>query len=553
MIRRSTFFTQRSLSACLALLGFCLTSAISLSTPLLAQTQEWQWAKQLRISQKTDWDASTVDDQGNFYFVGTSEKFTGNTPARAIVISKWSSDTTLLWSKNLVGGKTTTDSYVQVDASGNVYFAALFSGVLTRTDGSTMEHPLALQAYVIGKFDKDGNELWTKKLTLADIFSFDILSNGSIGLFGYNDNGSKEFSFGDSTVSSFTFANHFLEISPDGGVRQSVTGHQLFSGAAGSFFHTHWSEPGKIRAMFSGGGFSSVPIIYAEIDLAAPTITGLDTLLLTASNGGTAGIAFGQSIYDPSSGHIFAIVKAGENGSVLNERDTLLPPVNNVNKEGYIIELDEQMNLLHKLRVTNPELLAMRDTQIVLTALLHTNFGFVSDEISIPWQQPTMGHVVYVMNPDFKHTRHATMRPKTTGSTPENVMIDANGGVYLHIESNYDMYFDQRVFFAPLSSDASIIVLGKVGGSPVSSVRPNDVQTTSLAYPNPASGFIHFTAAPNSTYEFVDMLGRRVIAGVANSADASSTIDVSMLPVGTYILRVSNDGESDLQMITIAR
>ena len=74
-------------------------------------------------------------------------------------------------------------------------------------------------------------------------------------------------------------------------------------------------------------------------------------------------------------------------------------------------------------------------------------------------------------------------------------------------------------------------------------IRPAENLTTRL-YPNPAGEVLYVTVSGESSFEYriYSLSGRMVATGL--SQDERVTVNVSSLPSGIYILRVTSEGKT---------
>jgi hypothetical protein len=90
----------------------------------------------------------------------------------------------------------------------------------------------------------------------------------------------------------------------------------------------------------------------------------------------------------------------------------------------------------------------------------------------------------------------------------------------------------------------------------VSQVRSLDVAERDaidavMVYPTIASNSVRMRSSSKVSYHLYDLLGKEIFGGVAASGD--TMLDVSMLPIGRYFLRLESNGYQRTVPITIQR
>src|SRR5438046_5179318 len=85
------------------------------------------------------------------------------------------------------------------------------------------------------------------------------------------------------------------------------------------------------------------------------------------------------------SGHLFVLMSAIDGNIALNLTDTIYAQTSTQIRDGYVVELDDQMKVVRKIHLTNPVQLAVRDSQVVVTAWARgtADYGFVTPDTTI--------------------------------------------------------------------------------------------------------------------------------------------------------------------------
>ena len=122
----------------------------------------------------------------------------------------------------------------------------------------------------------------------------------------------------------------------------------------------------------------------------------------------------------------------------------------------------------------------------------------------------------------------------------QNVTINLTGGVKVN---------DANVTTADIEVDNGVVhVIDKVLLPSTSSVLENKLLEVAV-YPNPSSDFITITSASQISFQIIDLNGRVIKSGVANS---NEVINISDLNSGSYILRLKdNKSEQNCSIVKL--
>ena len=78
----------------------------------------------------------------------------------------------------------------------------------------------------------------------------------------------------------------------------------------------------------------------------------------------------------------------------------------------------------------------------------------------------------------------------------------------------------------------------------------NDTILNSVVmYPNPASSVLNIENAENSSIEIYDLLGRIILS--ENIISSNKQLNVSSLSNGTYLIKISNNGQNKIDKFII--
>ena len=98
------------------------------------------------------------------------------------------------------------------------------------------------------------------------------------------------------------------------------------------------------------------------------------------------------------------------------------------------------------------------------------------------------------------------------------------------------------------SDPATNIKLITEACEPPVSVGTTNTLPTASSYPNPAGNTLHINAPANSTIQLTTLTGQ-----VVRNGYNTNSIDVATLPLGTYILRITWTGGTNVERVQVAR
>ena len=82
------------------------------------------------------------------------------------------------------------------------------------------------------------------------------------------------------------------------------------------------------------------------------------------------------------------------------------------------------------------------------------------------------------------------------------------------------------------------------------SINDNNLQNV-IIYPNPTTSILNIENAENSMIEIYDLLGRVVL--FENNISINKQLNVSSLSTGTYLIKISNNGQIKTDKFIINR
>jgi hypothetical protein len=529
------------------------TAAIFLSLAATESHAQWAWAKPLGISGTTVWSAGAIGADGNFYFGGVSDKLTGN-PVRGFVMARYSDTLAAKWNTKILGG---TGAYagetcLGVDSAGNSYLMDKFPATPLILPDST-QVPYTMPSYFVSRYQADGKLSWCKKLS-AGIQRFQVLPEGTLCIMATNIG--KSYLFGNDTIPGAPAGseNYFIEIKPDGSIGRSVAAYDL---SPHTLFYAQWTEPGKVFALGLESPMLGVGLYHRGMfDLAAKTYTEDGTPLKVEASPNTfqwVNNGFPNSpttVMEPKSKHVFALMTSIGSNPRLNGADTLVQQTNAQVRDGYVVELDEQMKVVRKVHLTNPLQLAVRDSQVVVTAIVRatSGFGFVSPDTTIKITLTSYnqdGYVVYVMDRDFKRKTHGLVEGTYQATlTPNIVLIGADGGVYLSLQAGENVLYQGM----PIVNKGRYLgtMVSKLGVAPSSSIAPAGKAGSARMWLNADRGELILDRPGAYSYRLTNLQGERMASG---SASGRSVCDVSRMPQGMYFLTLREQGAVSSQVV----
>jgi Lectin C-type domain/Beta-propeller repeat len=143
------------------------------------------WTKQLGTTVYDGASDVVIDNSGNIYISGWTEGSLGGTSAGGIDawVAKYNSSGTRLWTKQLGTSADDQSWSIATDAAGNVYLTGLTSGNLGGINAGGDDAWVA-------KYNPNGNLLWTRQLgTFVDdqAFGIAVTDNGKVYISGWTN------------------------------------------------------------------------------------------------------------------------------------------------------------------------------------------------------------------------------------------------------------------------------------------------------------------------------------------------------------------------------
>ncbi|MEO6094713.1 MAG: hypothetical protein ABIW76_03195 [Fibrobacteria bacterium] len=536
----------------LRFLKHALTPAVIVLATLVSDTHaQWAWSKSVGIGGTTVWGAAAMDKDESFYFGGVSDKL--GTPPRGFVMAKYSDTVGAKWNTKLLGGSGAYagETCIGVDSSGNSYMIDKFGTTPLKLPDAT-EISYFLPCYFVSKYSADGALAWCKRLVVSAFSRFQVMPDGTVGLQATTSG--KFMLFGTDSLA--VAANlYFIEIKPDGAIGRMVAGSDV---TPNEFVFAQWIEPGKLFAVTVEGipGSGTSQYHRGSANLEAKTFTDDGTTLKVVSSPNTfrwENNGFPNSpttAYEPKSGQLFVLMSAVNGDSKLNDADTIMRQTNTQVKDGYVVELDEQMKVVRKVRLTNPLQLAVRDSQVVVTAWVRatSDFGFVSPDTTIRITLKNAnndGLITYVMDRNLKYKQHGLVEGRNQATpTPNTTMIGSDGGVFLSLAATSDLTFQGLPIMN--RGTATGTVLSKLGIATPASIAVGGKSRHSRVHMDPIANSLIIDQPGAFKYRLANLLGVPVASG---EGSGRAVCDLSRASQGMYFLILQGKGGPRIHLL----
>lgn len=513
---------------------------------------QWAWSKSVGIGGTTVWGAAAMDKDGSFYFGGVSDKLGGTSP-RGFVMAKYGDTVAAKWNTKLMGGSGaySGETCIGVDSSGNSYMIDKFGTTPLKLPDAT-EISYFLPCYFVSKYSPDGALAWCKRLVISSFARFQVMADGTVGLQATTSG--KFMLFGTDSLA--VAANvYFIEIKPDGAIGRMVAGSDV---TPDEFVFAQWTEPGQLFAVTTEGVPGNPISKYhrGSVNLEAKSFTEDGTPLTVDSPPNTfrwQNNGFPNSpttSYEPKSGHLFVLMSAVNGDPKLNAADTIMRQTNSQTLEGYVVELDDQMKVVRKVRLTNPLQLAVRDSQVVVTAWVRatSDFGFVSPDTTIKITLKNAnndGLVAYVMDRDLKYRKHGLVEGRNQAvPVPNATLIGPDGGVFLSLAATSDLTFQGLPIMT--RGNATGTVVSKLGIAPTASVTGRGKALGARIRLDPLGKALTIDQPGAFKYRLANLLGAPIASG---DGEGHVVCDLSRVPQGMYFLILQGTGGPRIRLI----
>jgi hypothetical protein len=166
-----------------------------------------------------------------------------------------------------------------------------------------------------------------------------------------------------------------------------------------------------------------------------------------------------------------------------------------------------------------------------------------------------------ITQPDSLIATVSVVDASSAGATDGSIAFSAQGGTLPYYFSiDYGVNYSQNSAFNNLAVDCYYPIVRDennciAGFDSVCISFSNNVSNIEIdnfnVYPNPANTFIQLTLNNNSRIEIYNSIGQMVIA--KKILFINQRIDISMLTIGTYYIRVKNDKNTIVKYFTVNR
>lgn len=217
--------------------GLALLSSILISTPLLAQSIDFQWARSASGTGLDNCEKITVDGSGNVYVTGYYRSNTisfgsivltkepGNSSSSAVFLAKYDPNGNVLWAISAGGNEEDISNGIATDANGNVCITGGFMSDSITFGPTTLYNATSNLAedVFVAKFDTDGNLLWARSGAGAGGTPRDVGNavtvDGSGNVYACGYFRSQSILFGSAVLSNAGQADAFIvKYDPNGNV-----------------------------------------------------------------------------------------------------------------------------------------------------------------------------------------------------------------------------------------------------------------------------------------------------------------------------------------------
>lgn len=532
------------------LILFFLLSFVSVS--FSQENLQWAWVKPTgnTVAQPKK---ITVDAQGNTYVTGS---FSGTVTFDSITISsinvfddifvmKYTADGMVAWVKKFAGNFIDGGRSIAIDSNGNVYVSGMFRstsitfGDYVLTSGGQQGSSSNL---FVTKLDQDGNVLWAKSAFSQGLQTYSnglaVDNNGNVIVAGtyynnfvfngvtYPGDGGIESLFivrytsqGDLSWAQTSVGNSANALVTDLVGNVYVAGRYLRNGSLASLQFP--SEPGiflsKIDVNGNGiwlktatGTTSSLDEYVSDLEIDS----GGDLVMLGDFRNGS--IRFDDHVFNATAGtsDIF-IVKYTHDGTYSWGKS-----IQGTNEDMSVsLGVDQQRNIYVSGGSVSQSLML---DEFTLSSNNSVGSFFAKLDIN--------GHVVLFDN----------LTSDEEGLNLRDIKVDRAGNIYAS-----GICFEGTVFTGINPSLRGTFV-GKLGDNVLKSI---DVNKSSVKlYPNPAKDFITVEQATGTitSVTIYNTLGQQVHSENLHNIPGNTTVDISKLQAGYYLVEVGSGSEKSV-------
>ncbi|MFH0894835.1 MAG: SBBP repeat-containing protein [Bacteroidota bacterium] len=534
----------------------------------IANAQNYEWAKSINSGGNSN--CLAIDASGNCYISGMFSSTVDFDPGPGIAnltsmgggaydydifIAEYDANGNYLWAKGIGGTGTDGSNCITVDASGNLYITGLFWGTVDFDPGTGIANltSIGTQDIYFAKYDVNGNYIWARNIGSytggENCFSIALGNTGNCYITGIFQD-STDFDPGPGTVYLTTAVGninmYFAKYDSNGNylwVKQicSATNDYSYDIAVdgsgnsfitGTFKNTVDFDPGSGTANLIAVGNDD--IFFAKYDangnyLWAKSIgyysvdEGHSIAVDGTGNCYIAGIFDGYPDFDPGSGtaHLQAsgsedvfFAKYDANGNYL-----LAKGIGNSHPEGVSnIVIDGSGNSY----ITG---------HFEGTVDFDPGIGIVNLSSAGLWD-------IYFAKYDGNGNYVWAHNLGSTGNDISNrIAIDNSGNCYLTGQFIDTVDFDPGPGTANLSSTSVNLYYAKY--SQTTGIGENNVQPSINIFPNPTTDNLSIETTEKVIIDILNIEGQ--IIKTINTTDKQTTIDVSNLSSGVYIVKAKTE------------
>jgi hypothetical protein len=557
---------------------------------------EFVWAKSMGGGQGSNANAYSiaVDVTGNVYTTGYFTATVDFDPGAAvyniisptsnmdIFISKLDISGAFVWAKSM--GSTNPDAgrSIAVDAIGNVYTTGYFTGTVDFDPGAgvyNLMSPGNNDIYV-SKLNASGAFVWAKRMgggAGSDLHDFgnDIALDNSGNIYTTGSfSGTVDFNYGGqpNSLTTTSYGAVFICKHDASGVLSWVkkiegailsdysVGSSVDIDAAGNIYSTGNfqgtidADPGASVLNFTSQGDRDIfvsklnasgVLVWGTSIGGASYDAGNSVAVDTAGNVYVAGVFIGSCDFNPGAG-VFNLLSAGDADGFVVKLCEMATPI--ITASGSTT-LCQGENVTLTSSPSNSYLWSNGETTQSIVIDTTGSYSVTVTNTNGCSASSSFENVTVTIAPQFTYTTNALVVSfSKTGTGCNSFLWDFGNGNTSSINPNPIVtYANQGTYSACLQCNGNVCVTCVTITLPEGtvSVDENSNQSDFSVYPNPSNGFITIVnknVEPDSNYLIFNHLGQQVLSG--KLMKASTTINVSDLVSGVYLLQVGGENQS---------
>jgi len=553
------------------------------------------WAKNL--SGYTEARASVTDLSGAIYIAGNfsgtlsfgsdslvNSSITGND----IFVAKYDSIGNFLWARSVKGLYNKYAQSITVDHSGNLVLAGEFTGNTIMIDTVSLQNNSG-QTSFIARYSANGNVIWAKSATSSNVCRVYGVSTDSLGnIYSTGTFDGLSVSFGTKTLTSPGIGSFYLYVT-----KFDSLGNALWANKGAGYVLNS-----KVATDAQGNSYLCGTFLNASITFGAFTLTNTNVnysemfVVKYASNGTCVWARREGNIYDEYASDI-ALDKSGKpsvagyyKGGISFDFYTLSQPNSGFTNDGFVVAYDSagvvqwansfggggQDEVQHLVINKNSNVFISGFSSSSTLMLGADTLLFLNGQIffakldSVPssacqasfFVQPdTIPHNYIVYNQStgssgLTYLWHWGDGTVSAGSAPiHNYSTNGTYTICLTVSDSTGcmaVFCDQPNYFYKNSSNAFVVTLTVINGSPTAVDESVMGAYDHLVFPNPSSGSVRLESSSK-----IDRIEVYNVLGEINyiSKPISNFSQFNIENEGMYFVRITSKGRSEIQKIVI--